>query len=57
MMKLDEVPNASKCTRVLAVGLLSKSLLVYIPCNSDLESAIDQARSIRGKNERLLQSI
>ena len=38
------------------MGLSSKSLLVYIPCHSDLESAIDQARSIREQNERLLQS-
>jgi hypothetical protein len=38
------------------VDLPSKSLLVYIPCHSDLELAINQARSIREQIKRLLQS-
>lgn len=38
------------------MDLPSKSLLVYIPCHSDLELAINQARSIREQIKRLLQS-
>ena len=33
-----------------------KSLLVYIPCHSDLALAIDQAKSIREQHKRLIQS-